>query len=101
MNKKIADSYKQVVKEREGVFKKTINRLIALKTIRKEELPNEYSQLYTRLHIVSDFYLSSVGVFEKKESKDKLLQHKRVFFKGLYPYLTNAGKKEYQSLMKP
>lgn len=100
VNKKINASYRRIVEERGALFMKVIDALIKQNVIRKEEVDNEYMFLYRRLHIVSDFYLSSVAVFEKDISREAFMQHRDVFYHALYPYLTKKGKSKFLEVLK-
>ena len=95
INQKISLDFQNLVATRQSLFLKIMNELVSSNRIRKEEIPDEFNFLYNRLHIVSDFYLSSLSGFSKKITEEKRSTHKKTFFLELYPYLTKKGKEEY------
>lgn len=98
MNEKIATNYEQVIQVRASIFLKTVNNLIATKIIREAEIPKEYEHLYSRLHIVSDFYLSYQRASGKAIKKEMQTKHTAIFFHAIYPYLTQKGKQEFKAI---
>lgn len=97
-NLEIRKSYLKFIEVRKSVFLSTIEALAKNKTIRPQEIESEYEMLYERLHIISDFYLSSMVSGRIKDSVSHLDQ-KNIFLSSLYPYLTKKGKNQYQSLI--
>lgn len=100
MSPTIRQNYQQFVAVRASIFMKIIHQLIHLEILRSEELENEYQDLYQRLHIISDFYLSTKSIFAHKVNKAQQLKHQQLFFSALYPYLTTKGKKAYGQLFE-
>lgn len=98
-SQEVMDNYQQFVEVRKSVFLKIITTLEEAKILRKEELTNEYLDLYHRLHIISDFYLSSVSIFATAISQEQKEAHQRLFFQAMYPYFTKKGKKQYMELL--
>lgn len=97
MNPKIAENYEEFIQVRASIFLKIINKMIASNVIRKEEIPNEYEYLYSRLHIVSDYYLSYRKVSQHRIDEAHQQKHRTIFFHALYPYLTQKGKAAFTS----
>jgi AcrR family transcriptional regulator len=93
----IANHYRQLQEIRKEQFKGMISQLFDQKIIRPEELPNEYEQLYNRIQINFDFYLSYIGTNKLKIEGKYLQEQKLSFIYALYPYLTEAGKKSFTS----
>lgn len=89
----IAAHYQQLQEVRKEQFKGMIVQLLEQKIIREEELPNEYEQLYNRVQINFDFYLSYIGVNKLKIESKYLEEQKLSFIYTVYPYLTEFGKK--------
>lgn len=89
----IATHYRQLQEVRKEQFKGMIDQLLEQKIIREEELPNEYEQLYNRVQINFDFYLSYIGVNKLKIESKYLEEQKLSFIYTVYPYLTDLGKK--------
>lgn len=89
----IATHYRQLQEVRKEQFRNMIDQLLEQKIIREEELPNEYVQLYNRVQINFDFYLSYIGVNKLKIESKYLEEQKLSFIYTVYPYLTDLGKK--------
>lgn len=98
MNEKIAVNYEQFIQVRASIFLKIVNSLTEKGIIRPAELPNEYEHLYSRLHIVSDFYLSYRKAANKQMEVAHQKKHRTIFFHAIYPFFTKKGKKLYQEV---
>ncbi len=98
-NKIIKSHYLKLSELREDQFTDLFSVLVKQKIMRKEELPNEYSSLYTRFQILGDFWISSAEVVNKRISKRIISNYYTIIIQAIYPYLTPKGKKEYYSLM--
>lgn len=99
MNEKIATNYEQFIKVRASIFLKMANKAIEDGILREEEIPNEYENLYSRLHIVSDYYLSYLSS-EKMLKLEQQKKHKNIFLQAIFPFLTKKGKDTYMGLFK-
>ncbi|TPN86923.1 TetR/AcrR family transcriptional regulator [Aquimarina algicola] len=95
---KIKDHYKELLKNRRLQFLAYIEELIEEGLIQKEVLPNEYDNLYLRIQILSDFWMSSVMSQSKQISKKLVLKYTDVINQTIFPYLTPLGKKEYRNI---
>ncbi|WP_248724175.1 TetR/AcrR family transcriptional regulator [Seonamhaeicola sp. ML3] len=95
-NEKIKTHYITLLKVRETQFASLLNGLKNDGIIREEELPNEYLNLYRRGHIISDFWMSAAQTQDKKLTLNAIDEHFNTMTQGIYPYLTDKGKKEYQ-----
>lgn len=98
MNPKIEENYEQFIQVRAGIFLKIVNSLIEQKIIRQAEIPNEYEHLYSRLHIVSDFYLSYRKAIDKELKTAQQKKHTALFFHAIYPYFTKKGKELFKTI---
>lgn len=94
-HKKIADNYKLFINVRKGIFEKIMAVLIVQKIAREAYYPSEYIDLYERLQVASDFYLSYAAVSQRSLNKNVKDRHKDLFFSGLVPYLTAKGRKKF------
>jgi len=97
-NGKIKKHYLQLTKLREGQFMMLFNFLIKNNVLRKEVLPNEYLFLYKRFQILGDFWISSAAVNESRLNKKIITEYSKILNQGIFPYLTDKGKKEYYEL---
>lgn len=94
----IATSYRKIQETRKKQFKGMIAQLLEQGIIRSEELPNEYEELYTRIQINFDFYLSFVGVNNIQLKQNYIEEQKQTFLYTIYPYLTLEGKEKLSFL---
>lgn len=96
----IKTHYKGLMQKREQQFFAFITDLIEADLMRKEVLPNEYKNLFLRIQVLSDFWMSSATVQSKKISKKLMLEYLEVIDQTVFPYLTEAGKMQYLKLAK-
>ncbi|WP_203257535.1 TetR/AcrR family transcriptional regulator [Hyunsoonleella ulvae] len=97
-NPKIKAHYTQLMKQRETEFLSSIHILIENKIIRPSAIPNEYSNLFKRFQILSDFWMSSVVIEKNRVTKTSINQYVEVLMQSLFPYLTHKGQNMYKSL---
>lgn len=91
----IKKHYKELVIHRERQGLGFMNLLIDNGLMREEVLPNEYKNLYLRIQILSDFWVSSANVQSKKISKSVMKEYLNVINQTIFPYLTETGKAQY------
>lgn len=97
-NDKIKKHYRELSKQREIEALKIVDLLIEKEIFRPERLRNEYSSLFRRLEVISNFWFSSVLIQADKLSKKSLDEYTLIINHSIYPYLTSEGKKQYQFL---
>ncbi|MCH2021950.1 MAG: TetR/AcrR family transcriptional regulator [Saprospiraceae bacterium] len=96
-NKVISSHYQQLTVLRQkqvmGIFKGMIDKGI----MRNEEIKDEYLNLYIRMNIMGDFWLSSAITTQDLSPKliDKYIH---IIFQEFYPYLTPKGKEQFSSI---
>lgn len=94
----VKSHYNELITIRNSQMLLLIEELISKELLRKEELPNEYENLYTRIQILSDFWMSSLSIKTDVISKETTEQYIGVIFENIYPYLTKKGILEYQKI---
>lgn len=99
-HEKIKTHYKQLIHNREQQFFIAINALIEQGLMRKEILPREYNNLFKRIQILSDFWISSATIESKQLSKKVLEEYVQTITQALFPYLTEEGKAHYIKISK-
>lgn len=95
---KIKAHFYELSKIREQQFLALFQALQMKGVIREEKLENEYYNLYKRFEILSNFWMSSAVIANKKISKKILVDYKEIITQTIYPYLTIKGVKEYSNL---
>ncbi len=98
-NKVIREHYFKLTKQREQQFAMFFNLLIVDKIMRKEILSNEYGNLYKRLQILGDFWISSAETESHLLTKKVIPKYSELINQTIFPYLTDKGKKEYGKLV--
>lgn len=94
-HEKIKIHYKELIQNREHQFFMAVHVMIEQELIRKEILPGEYKNLFKRIQILSDFWISS-AVIESKSLSTKILdEYVQVITQTLFPYLTEEGRTQY------
>ncbi|SEC84710.1 DNA-binding transcriptional regulator, AcrR family [Tenacibaculum sp. MAR_2009_124] len=94
---KIKEHYIMLTDIRQEQFHEILKVFIVNGIIRREELVNEYLNLYKRIQIIGDFWFSHASI-EKELSKNDLKDNNELIMQSLYPYLTDKGKEEFFSL---
>lgn len=72
-----------------------IEQLIKQQLLRPEQLENEYENLYTRIQILNDFWMSSLSIQQERISTKTTQKYVDIIFENIYPYLTEKGIEEY------
>ncbi|NJB82336.1 TetR/AcrR family transcriptional regulator [Wenyingzhuangia aestuarii] len=72
--------------------------LIKQELIRPEKIANEYDHLYTRIQIISDFWMTSKSLEHASISLKTTEDYIKIISESIYPYLTQKGIKEYQKI---
>lgn len=93
---KIKNHYSELIVFRKQQFSESIKVLVSNSFIRKEELPNEYDNLFTRIQILSDFWMSSALSQSKIITNQSILEYVDVINQTFYPYLTSKGIAVYK-----
>ena len=94
-NERIKLHFRALQELRKKQFLLFFDLLINKGLMRKEKLPNEYNNLYKRLQILGDFWMSSAEISQNHVDKEAILKYKEIINQTIFPYLTKKGKKEY------
>ncbi len=93
-SEKIKIHYIQLQKVREQQYLHIFKLLVDEGIMRKEEFPNEYSNLYHRMNILGDNWINSQELLNP-DLKNPVEYYSRILFEMIYPYLTSQGKTEF------
>ena len=93
-NRIISEHYKELSILRQAQFMRYMNQLISDGIFRKEELPNEFKNLYTRIQIISDFWVSHAEIEQGELKETYINKYEQIIYQAIYPYLTIKGKGE-------
>lgn len=96
-HKVIKEHYRILLKIREAQFIEIFRNLIHEGLIRKEELPNEYQNLYKRIQIISDFWFTSAEITSSINLQE-LNKSYQMIIQSIYPYLTQKGREIFYKL---
>lgn len=97
-NKKIREHFVVLMDKRANQFDEIFKSLIHSGIIRTEEFENEYVNLYQRIQILGDFWMSSAVIKHGVISNDVANEYGRLITEFIYPYLTDKGKQEWYAL---
>lgn len=86
--------YIQLRELRKMQFEGLFQVLIQAGLMREKELEDEYENLYIRMAIMGDFWISS-AITTQDLSPDLIGVYGRVLLQEFYPYLTEKGKREF------
>lgn len=97
-NAKIRTHYAELTIQREQQFSMLFKVLIENEIMRKEILPDEYKNLYKRLQILGDFWMSDAVISNDVITKDTVAKYSAILTQAIFPYLTAKGQKAYEAL---
>lgn len=97
-NIKIKAHYRKLIKQRAVEFISLIDVLIEKEIMRKKMIPNEFENLFKRIQILSDFWMSSVVIENNDITKEAVSRYSEIIHQTFFPYLTIKGQKLYKSL---
>ncbi len=98
-NKKIKTHFKELSIQREHQFLMIFDELVKTGLMRQEILPNEYKNLYKRIQVYGDFWISDAQNNHTNLSKRLLHNYSITLLQSIFPYLTPKGQREYQSVL--
>jgi len=98
-NKEVREHYSKLTKQREQQFALFFNVLIEDEIMRKEILPNEYENLYKRLQILGDFWISSAETESHALNKKVIPKYSELMNQTIFPYLTAKGQKKFVAIV--
>jgi AcrR family transcriptional regulator len=98
-NKVVREHYFKLTKQREQQFAMFFSLLIEDEIMRKEILPNEYKNLYKRLQILGDFWISSAETESHVLNKKVISKYSKLINQAIFPYLTAKGQKQFVSIV--
>lgn len=93
----IRDHYKSILQKREQEFPGLFNILSGMKVMRPEEFPGQYLNLYKRIQLQTDFFLSHAEIEDKLDRRKVAHNYVKMISTELFPYLTEEVQ---QSLLK-
>lgn len=94
-NPKIKKDYSELSKRRETETLQLIGILIQQGLFREELLKDEYSSLFKRIEIISNFWFSSVLIQANSLTKESIQEYILLVSQSIYPYLTDEAKSKY------
>jgi len=97
-NPSIKKHYAALIKKRKVQSLFFFEKLIEQKILRHAELKNEYENLYERIQILGNFWITSAVMQGDKLSKATVDRNFEMIVQIIYPYLTTTGKKEWKQL---
>lgn len=99
-NTNVRAHHNEMKGRRKQGFMNMLETICAEGMLREEELPNEYEGLFTRLHIVLNFWMYlAIGDANKKLTKKVAREFTPTIWQSIYPLLTEKGEKEYRRVL--
>ena len=96
-NQVINQHYTQLTQLREMQFLGLFQLWIEAGFMRPEAFENEYKNLYVRMNILGDFWLSTAFI-QQDLSEASIDKYAAIIFENIYPYLTLTGQDAFQNL---
>jgi AcrR family transcriptional regulator len=97
-NPTIKNHFQALIKIRQAQIGGLFDRMIEKGIMREARLPKEYFYLYKRIQIFGDFWMSSAEIEKTKITKKTIEEYLEIIIQSIYPYLTEKGIGQYDSL---
>lgn len=91
--------YQKLTVGREIQCMQLLDALIKEGVLREPILVNEYNNLYKRIQILADFWISSAMTTSQKISKKSVGIYAEILHQNIFPYLTEEGRSVYKILI--
>lgn len=98
-NDTILKHFTEVYQKRFLGYKHVFGLLVASGEMRPSKIEKEYDHLASRLISYSDFWLSSVALYQTPLTPATINEHHLILFETFYPYLTPTGQKAYKKVL--
>ena len=95
----IRTHYQTLHQLRQQQFTNTVNQLRKASILRQDIPQQQYQHLATHFTVVSDFWLAHAEILHQEDAAAQRSHFARLAFSLLFPYLTEAGQREYQQLI--
>lgn len=95
----IRQHYNELTQVRKKQTLELFNVLVSKNLIRPEAFENEFENLYLRIQIIADFWMSSTSIEAKEITPETTQKYVKIITESIYPYLTPKGIEEYNLLM--
>ncbi|MCC5918497.1 MAG: TetR family transcriptional regulator [Cryomorphaceae bacterium] len=99
-NAKIRAHYKALMLVRNQQFQTIFSEFVRRGIFRKEAFEGEYMRLHERMTIIGNNWLNS-GVLFDQSDEVFISYHHKLLFEMIFPYLTELGRSQYDSLDTP
>ncbi len=99
-NDTIKKHYNQLLLAREQQAADFFKMLIHQQIIRPEAFSNEYANVYKRIQILSDFWISSQSIESTTIDITMKQKYAQLILETIYPYLLEKGINEYKAILK-
>ena len=97
-NPSIKKHYVALIRKRRDQSMLFFDQLIVQKILRPAELENEYENLYERIQILGNFWITSAVMQGDKLTKETIDRNFEMIVQVIYPYLTAKGQKAWLQL---
>lgn len=97
-HEEIRSHYLEMSQKRTAEFGLLFQLLVENGSLREEILPNEYAHLYKRFEILGNFWMSSVETSNETLNPEDVTTYSTLIHQAIFPYLTEKGREEYQTI---
>jgi len=84
----IRDHYTSILQKREQEFPGLFGILSGMKVMKPEEFPGQYLNLYKRIQLLTDFFLSHAEIGNQLDRRKVASNYVQMIATEIYPYLT-------------
>lgn len=98
-NPNLKSHYSALQDRRKAEFQNLFTVLKAQGIMRSELFEKEYDRLYERMNILGDNWINTQELLNQN-LKNPIRYYQELLFEVIFPYLTEKGQKEYQTVLK-
>lgn len=84
----IRDHYMSILKKREDEFPRLFSILADMEVLRPEAFPGQFLQLYKRIQVLNDFFLSHAEIRDQLDRRKVAENYVEIISTEIFPYLT-------------
>ena len=95
---KIKAVIRAVESVRSQMYRDIIHDMVEARLMQAEETENEFNDLIVLIKIYSDHWLVSSSIYDELSKAEMLDKYSYLLLRHFYPYLTNNGKQEFNTL---
>ena len=98
-NDTLHKAFLNIEKLRAEMYEAIIQRVIANELMRPPLFEKEYAYFIQHIRIISDYWVSSMKIYDAEKKEQAIDQYARLFLQLFYPYLTEKGRLDFDAFL--